>query len=67
LREGFAADVVVFDPKTVRDRATFFDPHQQSEGIDYVLINGKMAVDAGKMTGALAGQVLMPAPERMAR
>jgi N-acyl-D-aspartate/D-glutamate deacylase len=64
LREGLAADVVVFDPKNVRDRATFFEPHQHSEGIDYVLINGKMAVDAGKLTGALAGQVLSPAVVR---
>ncbi|MGH9718907.1 MAG: N-acyl-D-amino-acid deacylase family protein [Bryobacteraceae bacterium] len=64
LREGFAADVVVFDPRNVRDRATFFQPHQHSEGIDYVLINGRMAVDSGKLTGALAGQVLSPAAVR---
>jgi N-acyl-D-amino-acid deacylase len=61
LREGFAADIVVFDPNTVRDKATFFEPHQHSEGIDYVLINGRLAVDGGKLTGALAGQVLSPA------
>ena len=58
LREGMAADVVVFDPKTVRDRSTFSDPHQYAAGIDYVLVNGKAAVDGGKLTGALAGQVL---------
>ena len=61
LREGLAADVLVFDPKNVRDKATFFEPHQHSEGIDYVLINGRLAVDAGKLTGVLAGQVLSPA------
>jgi N-acyl-D-amino-acid deacylase len=61
LREGFAADVVVFDPKTVGDRATFFEPHQLSEGMEYVLTNGQLAVDGGKLTGALAGQVLLPA------
>jgi N-acyl-D-amino-acid deacylase len=60
LREGLAADVVVFDPGSVRDKATFFEPHQHSEGIDYVLINGRFAVDAGKLTGVLAGQVLTP-------
>jgi N-acyl-D-amino-acid deacylase len=58
LREGLAADVVVFDPKTVRDRSTFSNPHQYSTGIDYVLVNGKAVVDAGKLTGALAGKVL---------
>jgi N-acyl-D-amino-acid deacylase len=61
LREGLAADVVVFDPKSVRDRATFFEPHQHSEGIDYVLINGRIVVDGGKLTGELPGQVLSPA------
>ncbi|MEX2264439.1 MAG: amidohydrolase family protein [Bryobacteraceae bacterium] len=60
LHEGFAADVVVFDPNNVRDRATFFEPHQYPEGIDYVMINGRFAVDAGKLTGALAGHVLSP-------
>jgi N-acyl-D-amino-acid deacylase len=64
LREGLAADVVVFDVQNVRDRATFFEPHQNSEGIDYVLINGRIAVDAGKVTGALAGRVLSPATVR---
>ena len=58
LREGFAADIVVFDPKMIRDKSTFFEPHQHSEGIDYVLVNGRFAVDAGKLTGALPGQVL---------
>ena len=64
LREGFAADVVVFDPKNVRDRATFAQPHQHSAGIDYVLINGRIAVDAGKLTDTLAGQVLSPVAVR---
>jgi len=58
LREGFAADVVVFDLAAIRDKATFFEPHQHSEGIDYVFINGIAVVDAGKLTQALAGQVL---------
>src|SRR5262249_30249073 len=58
LREGLAADVIVFDPATIRDRATFADPHHYSDGIDYVLVNGKTVVDGGKLTGALPGKVL---------
>ena len=58
LREGLAADVVVFDPATVHDRSTFADPHHYSDGIEYVLVNGKPVVDGGKLTGALPGQVL---------
>jgi N-acyl-D-amino-acid deacylase len=58
IREGQAADLVVFDPATVRDRATFENPHQYAEGIDFVIVNGKFAIEQGKLTGALAGQVL---------
>ena len=61
LREGFAADVVVFDPGKDRVTATFFEPNQHSEGIDHVLVNGRFVVDEGKLTGALAGQVRAPA------
>jgi len=66
LREGFAADVVVFDLSRVRDRATNlwphahpFEnyPHEYPEGIDWVLVNGSVAVDAGRPTGVLAGRV----------
>jgi N-acyl-D-amino-acid deacylase len=58
LKAGMSADVVVFDPATVRDRATFDNPNQLSEGMDYVLVNGVPVIDAGKMTGALPGKVL---------
>lgn len=58
LREGFAADIVVFDAAAVKDTSTFADPHRYSEGIEYVLVNGKPVVDAGKLTGALPGRVL---------
>ena len=64
LREGLAADVVVFNPNTVRDKSTFADPHQLSEGIEYVLINGKFAVDSSRPTGELPGLVLSPGPHR---
>jgi len=50
--------VVVFDPQTVRDVATFDDPNRLSEGMAYVLINGLPVIENGKMTGALPGKVL---------
>ena len=58
LKAGMWADVVVFDPATVRDLATFDNPNQLSEGMDYVLVNGVPVIDHGKMTGALPGKVL---------
>jgi N-acyl-D-aspartate/D-glutamate deacylase len=58
IREGAAADLVVFDPETVRDRATFTDPHQNSVGIDYVFVNGVPAVERGEVTGRHGGHVL---------
>ena len=60
LRTGGWADIVVFDPETVIDRATFTDAHQYAAGIDYVLVNGKVAVAAGETTGSRAGEVLPP-------
>jgi N-acyl-D-amino-acid deacylase len=58
LKAGMWADVVIFDPSTVRDRATFDNPNQLSEGMEYVLVNGVPVIDQGKMTGALPGRVL---------
>lgn len=58
LKAGMCADVVIFDPATVRDRATFDNPNQLSEGMEYVLVNGVPVIDQGKMTGALPGKVL---------
>ncbi len=58
LKAGMWADVVVFDPANVRDRATFDNPNQLSEGMEYVLVNGIPVIDQGKMTGALPGKVL---------
>ncbi|HET7551687.1 MAG TPA: amidohydrolase family protein, partial [Gemmatimonadaceae bacterium] len=58
VAEGMYADLVVFDPATVEDRATFEDPHQYPVGIDYVLVNGVAVVDGGKFTDARPGLVL---------
>jgi len=58
LKSGMWADVVIFDPSSVHDRATFENPNQLSEGMDYVLVNGVPVVDQGKMTGKLPGKVL---------
>jgi N-acyl-D-amino-acid deacylase len=58
VRTGLAADLVVMDLDRIRDRATFSNPHQLSEGIDFVLVNGQFVMDGGKPTGALAGKVL---------
>ena len=58
LRVGMFADITVFDPKTVIDRATFESPNQFPVGIEYVLVNGQVSVDKGERTPALAGQVL---------
>lgn len=58
LRAGMYADVVVFDPGTVRDRATFEEPHQLSAGMEYVFVNGEAVVREGVHTGATPGQVV---------
>jgi N-acyl-D-amino-acid deacylase len=61
LKAGMWADVVIFDPATVRDLATFENPNQLSEGMEYVLVNGIPVIDRGKMTGAKPGKVLRAA------
>jgi dihydroorotase/N-acyl-D-amino-acid deacylase len=58
LRVGAFADLVVFDPATVADRATFTEPHQYPVGIEYVIVNGKLAVDSGGFSDVRAGRVL---------
>jgi N-acyl-D-aspartate/D-glutamate deacylase len=58
LKTGYYADVVVFDPKTFRDTATFDKPHQYATGVRYLFVNGKLAIDDGKFTDELAGKVL---------
>lgn len=58
IRKGAIADLVIFDPKTIRDTADAFDPHQFAEGIDYVFVNGKLASDGQRWLGSLHGSVL---------
>jgi N-acyl-D-aspartate/D-glutamate deacylase len=58
LAEGLFADITIFDPQRVIDRATFELPNQYPEGVKYVIVNGQISVDDGKRTPALAGKVL---------
>jgi N-acyl-D-amino-acid deacylase len=58
LRPGLAADIVIFDEKTVADRATFQQPKQYAVGIEYVLVNGQVVIEKGNHTGARSGQTL---------
>jgi N-acyl-D-aspartate/D-glutamate deacylase len=58
LRDGMKADVVVFDPATIRDVSTYEDPHRDSEGISNVIVNGMPVLLDGKMTDALPGRIV---------
>ena len=58
LREGYKADITVFDPVRVVDKATFTEPHQYAEGIEYVLVNGVPIIEQGGYTGRYPGRVL---------
>lgn len=59
IRPGSAADLVVFDPERVLDRATYREPHQYSEGVSYVVVRGQVVIDAGMDGGVKAGRVLL--------
>jgi len=58
ITEGSYADMVVFDPDTVIDKATFADPHRYPEGITHVIVNGSVVIDSGEHTGELPGKIL---------
>jgi len=58
IKEGYWADIVIFNKNEIKDKATFENPHQYPEGIYYVIINGQMAVDNGKITGLKPGKIL---------
>jgi N-acyl-D-aspartate/D-glutamate deacylase len=58
LEDGYFADVIVFDPKTIRDVATYPEPERLAEGMRWVFVNGVAAVRDGHLTGALPGRAL---------
>lgn len=58
LKPGFFADVTIFDPATIIDKATYTDPNQESVGVEYVIVNGKLEFEGGKLTGVTAGRPL---------
>jgi N-acyl-D-amino-acid deacylase len=58
LKKGMWADIVIFDPAVIRDKATFENPNQLAEGMQYVLVNGVAVIENGKQTNALPGKVL---------
>lgn len=63
IREGMAADLLIFDPEKVQDKSTYENPHQYTDGIDIVLVNGVIMVDDGKLTDRRGGQVLRHSAE----
>lgn len=58
ILEGMWADVVIFDPAKIIDKATYQNPHQYPEGIEYVIVNGKIVIERGEHTGVLPGKIL---------
>ncbi|MEM2094857.1 MAG: amidohydrolase family protein, partial [Candidatus Bathyarchaeia archaeon] len=62
VKEGYKADITIFNPETIADNATYREPHQYPSGIEYVIVNGKLTIDRGKHTGVLAGEVLRYSP-----
>ncbi|MFB0518094.1 MAG: hypothetical protein ACETWC_02300, partial [Acidobacteriota bacterium] len=66
LRLGAYADITIFDPQRVIDKATWENPHQYSEGITYVIVNGNVVISEGKHTGELSGYVLRRRDKKMA-
>ncbi len=58
LIEGYDADMVIFDPKTIIDQSTYEEPDKKPLGISYVLVNGEIAVENGSVSGAASGRVL---------
>ena len=67
LGPGYFADVIVFDEKTIADRATYENPEVFAEGIKYVVVNGKVVIDGGKYTGAMAGRALRKSTQHLDR
>ena len=60
IKEGYKADITIFDLKNIQTKTSISNPHQFSEGVEYLLINGELVLDKGKWTGKLPGKVLKP-------
>ena len=60
IREGMWADLMIFDKNRIQDKSTFKEPHKYPEGIDYVIVNGKVVIEKGEHTGSLPGKILRP-------
>lgn len=58
LKEGFFADITIFDQKSIKEKATFTNPHNYSVGIKNVIVNGKLTIDDGKHTDVMNGEIL---------
>ena|SRR5262249_30430921 len=58
IKEGYFADITIFDPATIKDRATYESANQLSEGVKYVWVNGQLEYEDGQLTGTKAGKVL---------
>jgi N-acyl-D-aspartate/D-glutamate deacylase len=58
LKPGYFADITIFDPVTILDHATYTEPTQLSTGVDFTIVNGQIAYDHGRLTGATPGQIL---------
>jgi N-acyl-D-aspartate/D-glutamate deacylase len=67
IRRGFLADLTVFDPSTVNDRSTFTAPRAYSEGVPYVMVNGELVVDGGRITEARPGRPVFGTGHRGSR
>jgi N-acyl-D-aspartate/D-glutamate deacylase len=60
IKEGYKADIVIFDLYNIKTKTSISNPHQYSEGVEYLIINGKMVLDKGDWTGILPGKILKP-------
>ena len=58
LKEGYYADIIIFNPETFKDKADYKDAFQFAEGLEYSIINGKLSIESGKFTDQLNGKVL---------
>jgi N-acyl-D-amino-acid deacylase len=58
IKTGFFADISVFDPATILDKATYADPTELSRGVEFVFVNGQLAYNRGQLTGVMAGRAL---------